>query len=59
MKKKFGRNLDNISEIVSSTDEFFAEHDIDGVTRHTVDEQEDQCRHPEHHDGGTQQTRHG
>ena len=37
MKKKFGRNLDNISDIVSSTDEFFAEHDIDESVRYIVD----------------------
>jgi serine/threonine-protein kinase RsbW len=37
MKKKFGRSLDNISNIVSLTDDFFAENDIDGSLRYIVD----------------------
>jgi len=37
MKQKFGRSLDDISDIVSFTDEFFAQHDIDSSIRYIVD----------------------
>ncbi len=37
MKRKFGRSLDDISNIVSFTDGFFAENDIDASLRYIVD----------------------
>jgi anti-sigma regulatory factor (Ser/Thr protein kinase) len=37
MQQKFGRSLDDISSIVSFTDEFFAQNDIDPSLRYIVD----------------------
>ena len=37
MQQKFGRSLDDISGIVSFTDEFFAQNDIDPSVRYIVD----------------------
>jgi anti-sigma regulatory factor (Ser/Thr protein kinase) len=37
MQRKFGRSLDDISGIVSFTDEFFAQNDIDPSVRYIVD----------------------
>jgi serine/threonine-protein kinase RsbW len=37
MQQKFGRSLDDISSIVSFTDEFFAQNDIDPSVRYIVD----------------------
>jgi serine/threonine-protein kinase RsbW len=37
MKQKFGRSLDDIKNIVSFTDEFFAHNDIDPSVRYIVD----------------------
>jgi anti-sigma regulatory factor (Ser/Thr protein kinase) len=37
MKQKFGRSLDDITGIVSFTDEFFANNDIDASVRYIVD----------------------
>ena len=37
MQQKFGRSLDDISSIVSFTDEFFAQNDIDASLRYIVD----------------------
>ncbi len=37
MKQEFERNLDELRQIVASTDAFFAEHDIDPTLRNKVD----------------------
>lgn len=37
VQQKFGRSLDDISGIVSFTDEFFAQNDIDASLRYIVD----------------------
>lgn len=37
MKKKFGRSFDEISNIVSFTDTFFEQHDVDSSLRYIVD----------------------
>ena len=37
MKRKFGRSLDDIMDIVSFTDDFFANNDIDPSVRYIVD----------------------
>ena len=37
MKQKFGRSLDDIMDIVSFTDDFFANNDIDPSVRYIVD----------------------
>jgi serine/threonine-protein kinase RsbW len=37
VQQKFGRSLDDINNIVSFTDEFFAQNDIDASLRYIVD----------------------
>ena len=37
MERKFGRSFDEITNIVSFTDEFFAANDIDASLRYIVD----------------------
>jgi serine/threonine-protein kinase RsbW len=37
MHKKFGRSVDQLTEIVDSTEQFFAEHGIDESLRYIVD----------------------
>lgn len=37
MQQEFGRSLEQLKNIVSFTDEFFAEHDIDPSVRYIVD----------------------
>lgn len=37
MKKEFDRSLDELRRIVASTDEFFAQHEIDPALRQKVD----------------------
>ena len=37
MQQEFGRNLDELKNIVTFTEQFFAEHDVDNTLRYIVD----------------------